>query len=350
MPRLPGSVVLLCLVLLGLTACTSDDVAAEGPEAKPGEVLPATFGWDITGHPLALALPFARYTMIVSEPETMLEYSTASELGLTQEAPEGHAFIGVGWRAEGMLGDGWLLAGHNDAPAQVTLSVEGRDYDLGDLRGEQDGAYALVPEQAGDVAVSVEYDGLTQTMDPLSPTRHRGDGPNSLYHEAPGLFWEDCADRRFRTRDDDPANWIGADCAVQRSDPLPYMAELGWAPEGRQWLPVRVSLDNASLGFGAGDDYVSYEVVGDDVRATLEGDSGARAVMRDTLAYDEVEPGVQDDGTWKGLLVFEVDEGFNGGELTLRRRYLATAEESDSGASGAPRLVRRTFAATMPLR
>jgi len=268
-----------------------------------------------------------------------MDYSSASAAGLSRDAREGHEFIGVTWSAESSLGDGWVMAGTNDEPAPVRLVVDGEKVVLGDLHDEleePDGAWVAVPEGADQIDLEVEFDGLVQTVEDLdlAGLHDRGDGPSLLYLQAPYLSSHSLGSP-LRLPESSPENWTGGDYYLQASTPLPWMAEMGWAPEGSAWLPVDVFSDAPFAGYDTGDDYASYEVRGAAPTVRLDGAEPVR-----TLPTRHGTEGAEDGAGWSFQAVFEVDEHYRAEDLVVRREFVATAEQG--APAGAPRQLRRT--------
>lgn len=328
------------VALLATAGCSAlPGVDSEGddlPEAALGDVVTAGFSWQIQGHGSHVIVPGRRYNLIVSEPATRMAGLDPTEQDISSKVPDGARAIGVAWDLEPVDADGWRLVRDQDTtPIELTLTVDDEEFALGDMRDyeERTGAWVVVPEDADDVSLSVEYDGVTQTIeDPYSPVgtipRHPIAG---LYHEPPGAHREDCTAAEF-TRRTEPGQWFGGDCTVGWSDPLPYVPGVGWAEAGSQWVAVRVYLRPGLYGHD-GTPYVSYDdgLIAD-VRITVNGVKPTE-VLPDV---DDEQAGVQEDGTWVGIAVVAIEE-YEDPDVTVRATHVSEPEDADQArAQGAP--------------
>lgn len=325
--------------LLAVAGCSVPGTGApKGPVAEPGSVVPAEFGSEMSGHPVSVVVPRLRYNLVVTDPVEAIDGETVAAL-VEPVAPDGHRFIGVGWEPEIAPGDGWSAAGHKDVDPHATLVVDGVDHDLGALNDREglDGGWATVPEDAEEVRLEVEYDGLVQTIDPYA-AGSRADGPALLYASAPSFATLPCPAQLDR-RADDRESWSGGGCHARAVTPLPWHADLGWAPDGRAWLLVTVSIERAYAGYDTRP-YTEYDVAPREPQVRLDGVPATHTLP--ATPGDAV--GEQSDGTWRATVVFEVGDDFSGGELALDRVFEAVAKDvAEARSQGAPAELRRTL-------
>lgn len=328
---------LAALAALTVTGCSATSDTDDEPRAAQGDVVTEPHQWDMQGHSAYVLVPGRRYNLTITEPTERLSHAAASEAGISQEAPDGSAFVGIGWALEQVPSDGWLLArSAGEQPIRITLSVDDREHPLGDMRDYEtrSGAWVVVPEDAQEVGVAVEFDGLTQTLeDPYDSVEMRPqDGPSLLYNTSPRLHQESCQGEELARRTA-PGQWFGGDCRVRWSDPLPWMPGLGWAEEGTAWVPVDVSIDHAVFGYDA-PDYVSYEdAPAERPRITVGGARPEQVLDPE----DDVRAGEQDDGSWEGIAVVQVPDRTGTPEVRIRQSWTGVPEDADeAAAAGAP--------------
>ncbi|MBM9460746.1 hypothetical protein JK386_12600 [Nocardioides sp. zg-536] len=172
-------------------------------------------------------------------------------------APEDGSLVPVSWKVRGL--GGFAVEG-DPKPVEVRLVVGEQRVDLativrGDLDSSADG---IAPPSVAvgiegrpsveDLAVEVEYDGLTQTADVESGEIEAGVA-EALYDEN-HTFSTGCADApspcAFTAADpDSPLRPRRAAVTASDLTLYPYDAELGWADEGTSWASVQLQLFGA---------------------------------------------------------------------------------------------------------
>ncbi len=334
MPRHRFLAVATTVLLIPLAACTPGEDDDAGTPAPLGAVVP-TLGFEIEGRASYVVVPGRRYDFLVSTPRDSLGSSAASDAGYDAEVGDGRAVIGVSWSLDLVPGEAGLAMAPRDLPITATLVVDGERSDLGDLRAEGgNGAYVVVPDDVDDVGLEVEYDAKTQVLDDVyDPVTRRPSGLNALYNDSPVLATPSCPDT---PRDTDGLFWPGARCTVGITSPVLYYGPVGWAPAGSEWVVARVTVSGATLaGVDVPGGYVSYDVTGGEARVTLDGREPV-----EVLPLEQGEPaGLDDDGDWRGVAVFRVDESDTPRDLLITRRYQAVAEDTDEAtAAGQPRV------------
>lgn len=332
---MPRAIAIAALLLL-VTGCTATPLGDGPRSARVGEVFPDELTGDIQGHHSYVVVPGLRYDFTVSEPGERMDSITADDAGVDDEAGDDVRFVGITWDLEAQLGDTFAMATEQQ-PRMLHLLVDGEPTEVGDL-GEEGfhGAYVAVPADVEDIGLSVEYDGLTQTVeDAYDIVMSRPLEPAALYLEVPRTDWRSCPEARLPTGDR-RLTFFGTGCSAQVSSPLPYYGPLGWAPAGSSWVVARVQADSTLAGLDLGADYVDYEVTSE-VRLTHDGADPVELLPLE----DGDAVGSQDDGSYAAVAVFRVGATGGDGPLTFVRRYVATPEDDDAPAD-APAEIRRT--------
>jgi hypothetical protein len=343
MNRSPLIGLVLAIGLLLLTGCSTlpgDD----GPHASRGDVVEAAGYRDIEGRHLSFTLPGLRYDFVVSSPRDRIDDLSATDASISPEAADGDAFVGVSWDLSAGPGDSFVYGIEEIAPRSLSLVVDGTSHAVGDLGDDGFfGAYVAVDAEADQVGLSLEYDGLTQTVDDVDDPVSDGT-PDLLVHETPRHTWADCPDSTLGTTRAAPMTMIGNGCGLAYTSPLAYHAERGWAPAGKAWVIVDLSVHGFEGGYDAGAEYVTYEVVGSEqVDVRLDGRKPVQV-----LPFEDNTGFVDDTDTWQGRAIFEVDDTTKGGTISFRRAFTATPEDADEAkAVGAPRVWQRVYRASV---
>lgn len=337
------STALAVLLLAVASGCSGTPLGDDDPRsAYAGEVFTGGLTNAIQGHHSYVVIPGLRYDFTVSEPTGRMDSIAADEGGVDDEAGEDVRFVGVSWELEAQLGDAFVMEAAEE-PRTLSLLVDGEPTVIGDLDEEGlFGAYVAVPADADDIGLSLEYDGLTQTVeDAYDPVTNRPAEPAALYLDVPSVEWRYCPRTRLPTGDR-RLTFFGTDCSANVSSALPYYGPLGWAPAGKSWVVAEVRADSTLVGLDLGDDYVDYEATSE-VRLRL----GELSPVELLPAGDDVDGvGMQDDGSFAAVAVFQVGDG-DGGPLRFVRSYVATPEEDDPPA-GAPDEFRVTQRVELP--
>lgn len=342
MTRLP---ILAALPLvLALSGCSigSDGDGEDLPPAHVGQVITDVFSGDVEGRHTYVVLPGRRYDFTVSRPHQEIGSLVAGDAGVSPEAPDDRRFVEIAWELNAPLGDTFVMEAPEDVAPMLTVIAGGERYRVGALNEEGvHAAIVVVPEDADDIGLEIEYDGLTQVIeDAYDQVITRAEGPDSLYFEAPSVRWEYCSETRLRGGD--PAVSVhGATCKANISSAVPYFGPLGWAPPGKAWVVVRFLAGTPLVGYDAPSGYVEYTVYPEEVRLRLEG-AGAPELFP---LEDGAHAGAQDDGSWEAQAVFAVDDSVRAPTLSFRRVVSALAEDhAEARAAGAPKELRRVHA------
>lgn len=330
-------------LLLAGAGCTGDPAQGDDlPAARTGEVITAQLGARIEGHHTYVVLPGRRYDFTVSSPRDEIDSISAGEAGVSPEAGDGRRFVEIAWTLESPPGDVFVMEAPGDVSPMLTLTADGEAYAVGAL--DEEGVHAaivVVPEDADDLGLEIEYDGLTQVVeDVYDAVVTRADGPDLLYTDAPALHWESCPETTLSGGDPEVA-FFGADCQAAISSPVPYFGPLGWAPAGRAWVVVRFLAGSPAAGVDAPSGYVEYTVAPSEVALRVR-DGGAPQLFP-LEEGDEV--GAQSDGSWKAQAAFSVDASLGDPQLSFRRVLVATPDDpAEAAAAGAPDPLRRVHA------
>jgi hypothetical protein len=143
---------------------------------------------------------------------------------------------------------------------------------------------AWVPVDDGEAQLEVDYDGLTQTFD--LDTGERSPGPADPFYDL------------ATTPADCPPSGPGRDvrgmqysitCQMSPITSVPYVADLGWAQEGRTWLVFDLTLTPSPFRWSSTGDleqpYASYRVDAQSGSAS-SGDSEAVVLAESDLSAD----------------------------------------------------------------
>ena len=335
-------------LVLAATGCSfgSDD-EDDLPPAQTGEVLEAVLSDQIEGHHNFVVLPGIRYDFTVSSPREEIDTLSADEAGVSTKAGDGRRFVEIVWDSSAAPGDTFVMEPKGDVEPVLTLTADDESYKVGVL-GEE-GFYAaivVVPEDADDIGLEIEYDGLTQVIeDAYDPVTSRPDGNDDLYNNTPTQRWEYCPETRLE-QGDPAVHFAGTGCQANISSAVPYYGGLGWAPGGKSFVVVRFIAAAPLAGYDVPpDDYVSYTVDPSEVRLRLEGVPGEPELFP---LRDGDQPGIQDDGTWEAVAVFTVPDGQDTSRLSFRRELVGWPEDrAQAEALGAPVPLRRVHSGSL---
>lgn len=333
----------LSLSALLLTSCTGGGSEDDLPAATVGEVLPVGLPGSIEGRHTYVVLPTSRYDFLVSTPRETVDTITAGDAGISPEAGEDARFVLVEWTLSGLAGDTFVMEPKPEVSPMLTLVADGVEHEIGAMDAEGVRAAAVVvPADADDIGLEIEYDGLTQVIeDAYDQVITRADGPGGLYLEAPVLGFTECAPVRL-SGGDARVGFLGTEVTGRVATPVPYFGPLGWAAPGRAWVIARVHTGSPRAGWD-GADYTSYVTTSE---VTLELEGAAPAEQLPLEEGDDVGP--QDDGSWAAVVVFDVADSTRTPTLDVRRVLLATPEDTDEAeAAGAPEQIRRVQTCTL---
>lgn len=290
------------------------------------------------GHEVVVQVPGAEVTVLVGAPVEHLDspvfeqgsgvYDAGSPVVVTAE-DEG-LLVPVAYQARGTA-DGFGQEEPGAPPIEVRLvagdrSVDLASFRLGDSSGRSDalrltGAAVAVDGGLGldDLAVEVEYDGVTQTADVASGEVDAGVA-QPLY-DVGVSYATGCADVPSPCEMQSPegSRWRAPDNSYTAGgvSVYPYDGEHGWADEGYQWAAVRVQL------FGV---YVVVDATGAQRRVTND-------VEPPTITLDGAEPVHADDlagdrGEAYGRVVFRIEDGAVPRELAIAQQVTLAGDRA----------------------
>lgn len=332
--HLPARVTASCraaLVLLALGPL----VAACGEEesVSAGDVIAARRDDQfIDGSVGRLTLPTGRLEVALGEVTTSLEASDTRDQEAI-EAPEGTTFIPLTWQYDnGTFGDYADYLGAVDDPV-VTLASDGVDYRLPppDATGVgSDSFYVLVNGDGEAPVLTVDYDGVAQTLDLATGDRDTGAAAALYDVKARTERTQSCAADVTYGRDHVTTPTFG--CTTTRAELLPY-AGGAWAADGHAWLVVSIR-----TSFRRWDEYAAdlrsgavYAASG--LESTFRvGDSPATQVIEDR--DDSKCPDPVSGCTMNYHLIFDVVRGQVPKRLVVEQDYEFTLAQLVGGGDG----------------
>lgn len=316
----PKKVAALVGTLLLLGVLLGGNLLEFGPfgdeRAKPGMLL-AGSPVKPAGDSTFLLTPSGRLDVTVGDPVDSLSGARLRD-SKGRRAPSGGRLIPV------------YAEFHADSPSEAVglvgpplsvgfaLNTGGRTYpvgatwqapdqpDVGELL-ESRTYYLAVAGDADDVTVAVDYDDLTQTVDPRSGERDAG-AAAALYDAPAELSSSDCSTAGWRT--DRPQTRLEVRCAV-RVGTTPWAGDQGgWAEPGTAWLVVEVVLRSPLIWQRQQAESRPDSVLLD---ARLDGDRPAATPMK------RPSP---DAGYLRQVLVFPLDQDASRHRVDLSLRYV----------------------------
>ena len=308
------------LVLAPALAACGDDAAA----IEVGDVIPARDDAQfVEGTASALELPLGRLEVFMGTPTKTLDIADTRQREAT-DAPEGATFVPITWRYQaGSYGRLRNYLGEEQTPTVELVSDKAR-YRLPAPRSTGEGSdsfYVPVSGSGKSPQLSVDYDGVTQTIDLASGERDEGRAA-ALYGLKVPKKRDDCAtDADFHTTE----GRVDFTCTVTRPARLPY-ANGQWATKGHHFLATtidttvqRVDLLNAELR--AGGIYLAAKVASSfrfgDAKAVMAAEDGASCTNQAGKGC-RARYHVVFDVTGKAARRLTVDQTY---ELTLVSQY-----------------------------
>jgi hypothetical protein len=210
-----------------------------------------------------------------------------------------------------------------------SVVADDEEWELPALSGWADGAtvepgarrqWVAVPRDAEEVTVTMEYDGVVQTID--AATADVGIGAAAPLYDAPfPAPGGPCGDQLW-SPGAGPVDGAVSGCFVRSSATRPYVAGLGWAPEGSRWLVVTV-VPGAPTAFEGRRG--TFEVDPSEVETSYG--LGFEEPVEVYAANDVLPDGVEPDLLDPQVVVFEVPADREGGQLDVRSRLTGTRED-----------------------
>lgn len=225
------------------------------------------------------------------------------------------------------------------------IEADGEAWELPALSGWVDGVevepgarrqYVAVPDDAEEVIVTMDYDGVTQTID--AATADVGIGEAAPLYDAPfPAPGGPCGDQLWSTGAT-AIDGEGSSCFVLGSATRPYVAGLGWAPEGSRWLVVTV-VPGMPTGFETRRGTV--EVEPSDVATSYV--LGFAEPVEVWAANDLLTDPTQADPRDPQVVVFEVPEDREPGQLDIRSRLAGELQGRGQGRTARALVVQGAF-------
>ena len=194
------------------------------------------------------------------------------------EAPAGSAFVPITWQYDaGTFGDYSDYAETDATTPTIDLVADKASYRVPAPETTGDGAdsfYVLVAGDGEDASLSVEYDGVTQTVDLTTGERDEGRAA-PLYDLKPrrDRTLSCTKDSKFKT--EGQAQLPDYACEMTQTARIPY-AGGAWAPEGGSWLVFTLTTTLRR-----------YETIADDFRS---GATYVAAAVRSTFTLGKLKP------------------------------------------------------------
>ncbi|WP_107705705.1 hypothetical protein [Nocardioides allogilvus] len=199
--------------------------------------------------------------------------------------------------------------------------------------------YVALKGEPAEIALRVGYDGVDQVVDGLTGTLDRS-AAEPLYQLGFAAGAQPCGDPLWSPEASDAGKAVTT-CLVSSSAQRPYVAGLGWAPEGRSWLVVTL-LGGAPTEFAGPNG--TYDVAESESTYLLDGQAPDEAfALNDALPAGAVE-----DANDPQVLVFEVAPDRPTGQFEVRTSLTGETEVA-TAKQGKGKGRTRTFEALVAL-
>ena len=332
----PVALVLVIAVLAGGGVWLSQREQQDG--LKAGTLISETASEALVGRTAEVRVPWGSLQVTVSEPIEETEYGRraghdASLVGV-QVALDGPEDLLVTDRLpDGALQDPTftLVADEEEYPLEgLTGWVE--DDEVAQLARRQ---YVALKGEPEEISLRVGYDGVDQVVDALTGVVDRG-AAEPLYELGFANGAQPCGDPLWSPGASDVGQNVST-CVVTSSAQRPYVAGLGWAPEGKSWMVVTV-LTGAPTEFDG--PHGTYEVADSTSTYLLDGHA-----PEDSFAHNDALPaGAAEDTNDPQVVIFEVAPDRPTGQFEVRTRLTGETEVT-TGRKGNRKTRTRTFKA-----
>lgn len=199
--------------------------------------------------------------------------------------------------------------------------------------------YVAVKGEPSQISLRVGFDGVDQVVDALTGDVDR-DAAEPLYELGFASGAQPCGDPLWSPGASDVGENVTT-CVVTSAAQRPYVAGLGWAPEGKNWMVVTV-LTGAPTEFEGPDG--TYEV--DDSTSTYLLD--AQGPEESFALNDALPVGAAEDASDPQVVIFEVDPDRPTGQFEVRTRLTGETEVT-TGRKGKRKSRTETFEALVAL-
>jgi len=305
---------------------------------KAGTLISETASEALVGRTAEVRVPWGSLQVTVSEPIEETEDG--------KQAGHDASLVGVQVALDGpedLLAADRLPDGALQDPT-FTLVADEEEYLLEGLTGWVEGneiaqvarrQYVAVKGEPAEISLRVGYDGADQVVDGLTGDVDR-DAAEPLYELGFANGAQPCGDPLWSTGASDVGENVTT-CVVTSSAQRPYVAGLGWAPEGKNWMVVTV-MTGAPTEFAGPDGTYAVE----DSTSTYLLD--ARAPEVSFALNDALPAGAAEDTNDPQVVIFEVDPDRPTGQFEVRTR-LSGETEVTTGRKGNRKTKTETFEA-----
>lgn len=284
---------------LVLSACGGAD------DPVPGELIAAARADQFTAdEPARIVVPTGALRIWTGEPTRTLAAEDVRDTAPFEAAP-GTSYVPISWSYDtaGFEDLSSYLA--TDATPSITLHSGDHSYRLPppSRHASDQSFYVVVDGDAADLALAVDFDGVTQTVDLHTHERDAGRAATLYETKRPKLRKRECR----------AADWFEKansatqlNCEVEGPLLLPY-ANGQWAEPGRHWLVV--GLTTGFVAYGELDGPAGAHLLGVGVETTLRlGKREPTAVLRARNVADSCPDRRTRLCGWSGRAVFEVGD------------------------------------------
>ncbi|KRF35282.1 hypothetical protein [Nocardioides sp. Soil805] len=283
----------------------------EEPPTAGGTLVDEAADGLLVGRSTDVRVPWGRLQVTVTEPldgiETDDQTASGSFLGVQVELRATDDTVPVDRLPDASLED-----------PVFGVTADGEEWELPALTGWVDGVaivpgarrqYVALPAGAEEVAVTMTYDGVTQTIDATTADVTTGDAA-PLYDASFASPGAPCGDQLWSTGAAAVEGAVSG-CFVRSSVSHAYVAGLGWAPEGSRWLVVTV-VPGAPSAFEKRRG--TYQVSDAETSYALGFTEPVEVYAANDLLPDTVEPDLLDPQ----VVVFEVPQDRGTGQMDIR--------------------------------
>jgi len=305
---------------------------------KAGTLISETASEALVGRTAEVRVPWGSLQVTVSEP--------IEETGDGKQAGHDASLVGVQVALDGpedLLVADRLPDGAMQDPT-FTLVADEEEYLLEGLTGwvgDNEIAqvarrqYVAVKGEPAEISLRMGYDGVDQVVDGLTGDVDR-DAAEPLYELGFASGAQPCGDPLWSPGASDVGENVTT-CVVTSSAQRPYVAGLGWAPEGKNWMVVMV-LTGAPTEFEGPDG--TYEVEDSTSTYLLDG----QAPEESFALNDALPAGAVEDTNDPQVVIFEVDPERPTGQFEVRTRLTGETEVT-TGRKGNRKTTTETFKA-----
>lgn len=305
---------------------------------KAGTLISETASEALVGRTAEVRVPWGSLQVTVSEP--------IEETSDGKRAGRGASLVGVQVGLDGaedlLVVD--RLPGAALQDPTFTLVADEEEYVLEGLTGWVDGdeidevarrQYVALKGEPAEISLRVGYDGIDQVVDGLSGDLDR-DAAEPLYELGFASGTQPCGDPLWSPDASDVGDSVTT-CVVTSSAQRPYVAGLGWAPEGKNWMVITVLTGAPSEFAGPAG---TYEVAESTSTYFLDGQG-----PEESFALNDALPaGSAEDENDPQVVIFEVDPDRPTGQFEVRTRLTGETEVT-TGKRGNRETKTKTFKA-----